>query len=81
MDGGGEREEIVAVFEEDDGLLFDFAGEVEAGEDVGDFGLGWVVEDAALDLGAEDAVDHVVEAGGGDLVVGDGLLEGVTEVG
>jgi hypothetical protein len=52
----------------------------EAFEDLRHFGLGWVVDYAALDFGAEYVVNHVIETRFGNGAVDDGLLEGFAEV-
>ncbi len=69
------------VAEQDDGLFGDVLRVVAALEGIDDGARrGRVIDDAGGEHGAEEAVDHVVEAGLGDLSRLDGLLEGLAEV-
>ncbi len=78
---GGERKDAGGVLEQDDAFFFDLLGVVAAAEGIDDlFAMRRVVDDAVGEHAADDAVDHVVEAGLRDFAVEDGLLERVGEV-
>ena len=76
MDCGGERKDVASVLQQDGGFFFDLLGVVAAAEGIDNAAWqGRVVDDSVGEHAADDAMDHVVEAGLRDLASENSLLE------